>query len=39
MKKSKEELAILLDKEKLLNRPDGGNNSYFQMQINYNLLP
>ena len=39
MRKSKEELTILLDKEKLLNRTDRGNNPYFEMQINYNLSP
>ena len=34
MEKLKERLPILLGKEKLLNEPHGGNNSYFEMQKN-----
>ena len=39
MEKLKERLTILLGKEKLLNKPHGGNNSYLEMQKNNNCSP
>ena len=39
MEKLKKRLTILLGKEKLLNKPHGGNNCYFEMQKNDNLSP
>ena len=35
----KERLTILLGKEKLLNKPQGGKNSYFKIQNHDNLSP
>ena len=39
MEKLKERLTILLGKEKLLNKPHGGNNSYLEMQKTNNWSP
>ena len=39
LEKLKERLTILLSKEKLSNKSQGGNNSYFVMQKNANLSP
>ena len=39
MEKFKGRLTILLGKEKLLNKRQGGNKSYFEMQKNDNLSP
>ena len=37
MEKLKDRLTILLGKEKVLNEPHGGNNSYFEIQKNDDL--
>ena len=39
MEKLKGRLNILLGKEKLLNKPHRGNNSYLEMQKNNNWSP
>ena len=39
MEKLKEQLTILLGKQKFLNKPHGGNNSYLEIQKNNNLSP
>ena len=39
MEKLKERLNTLLGKEKLLNKPHRGNNSYLEMQKNNNWSP
>ena len=36
MTQLKEILNVLLDEEKLLNKPHGGKNSYWKMQNNHN---
>ena len=39
MEQLKERLAVLLGKQKVLNKPHGGKNSYFKMEKNDNSSP
>lgn len=39
MEQLTERLVVLLDKEKLLNKPHSGKNSYYKMQNNENSWP
>ena len=39
MEKLKEQSTILLGKQKFLNKPHAGNNSYLEIQKNNNLSP